>query len=719
MRFVAFVLFVTSAAWAQPAAPAPAAPKAPAKGHITATVDTTVPSYKSLKFGIPPEVKVPDVPMYTMPNGIKVYLLEDHELPLVSGFALVRTGNLFDPKDKIGLAELTGSVMRSGGTKSKTSEQLDEELENVAASVESSIGESSGRVGFSALKEDLDQVLEIFQDVMTNPEFRQDKLDLAKSQLRSSISRRNDDPGEILHRTFPEIIYGRDNAYGWRMEYQHIDNIKRDDLIAFYQRYFFPSNIILAVQGDFSSAEMRAKLDKLFGGWNVKQAPVPPFPPVTSKPAPGVYLAAKQDVTQTSFAFGHLGGELRDPNYPALSVMSDILGGGFSGRLFQNVRTKLGLAYSVSGGWGATYDHPGIFQVTGSTKSASTVDTIQAALSEVNKIRTSEVTDLELATAKQSVLNSFVFYFDSPGKTLSRVVTYEYYGYPKDFIFQYQKGVQAVTKADVLRVAKKYLNPEAISIVAVGKPSDFGKPLTTLGPVKEIDLSIPEPGKPTAPPKTDSASLQRGKALLQKAQQAIGGAEKIAAVTDYTQQVAASINTPQGSMNAKQTNQWMRSGAMRQSQELPFGKIVAFYDGKTNWLASPQGTMEMPAPVLRQMQGEKMRSFFELMLSDRNPSLTINAVADNTVEISAKEGDSVRVEFDPSSALPAKYTYQSMGRQGPTTVVSSFSDWREVNGIRLPYKVVIEQGGQKFAEATVSEWKLNGGLTEQELSKKP
>ena len=185
---------------------------------------------------------------------------------------------------------------------------------------------------------------------------------------------------------------------------------------------------------------------------------------------------------------------------------------------------------------------------------------------------------------------------------------------------------------------KKYLNPEAISIVAVGKPSDFGKPLTTLGPVKEIDSVSLNRVSLLAPPKTDSASLQRGKALLQKAQQAIGGAEKIAAVTDYTQQVAASINTPQGSMNAKQTNQWMRSGRCGKSQELPFGKIVAFYDGKTNWLASPQGTMEMPAPVLRQMQGEKMRSFFELMLSDRNPSLTVNPVADSTVEIFSQRG---------------------------------------------------------------------------------
>ena len=122
--------------------------------------------------------------MFTLPNGMKVYLLENHELPLVSGFALVRTGNLFDPKDKIGLAELTGIVMRTGGTKSKTGEQLDEQLENIAASVETSIGESSGRVGFNALKENTDQVLAIFQDVLTNPEFRQDKLDLAKSQIR-------------------------------------------------------------------------------------------------------------------------------------------------------------------------------------------------------------------------------------------------------------------------------------------------------------------------------------------------------------------------------------------------------------------------------------------------------------------------------------------------------------------------------------------------------
>jgi Predicted Zn-dependent peptidases len=130
----------------------------------------------------------------------------------------------------------------------------------------------------------------------------------------------------------PTIVYGRDNPYGWTEEYEHVDRIQRDDLINFYKRYFFPANTIIAIQGDFSAPEMKAKIEKLLADWTVKQPPVPAFPPVTAKPAPGVYLAAKNDVTQTFFHLGHLGGILKDKNYPALQVMSDILGGGFSSR---------------------------------------------------------------------------------------------------------------------------------------------------------------------------------------------------------------------------------------------------------------------------------------------------------------------------------------------------------------------------------------------------
>src|SRR5579864_3653690 len=294
---------------------------------------------------------------------------------------------------------------------------------------------------------------------------------------------------------------------------------------------------------------MKARLEKLFADSNPRQPPAPPFPAVVDKPSPGIFLATKTDVTQTFFVMGHLGGELRDKDYPALEVMADILGDGFRSRLFQRVRTQLGYAYNVSAFWGANYDHPGLFQISGSTKSASTTETIKVIEEEVAKMRSSEVTPEELESAKQTVANSFVFNFDTPSKTLNRILRYDYYGYPRDFINQYQRAIQAVTRADVLRVAKERVRVEDMTIVTVGNPQEFGKPLATLGlPVASIDLTIPEPGgaaKPEAvangeaakvdPASTDPASLARGKQLLARLQQAVGGAEQLAAVQDVTE----------------------------------------------------------------------------------------------------------------------------------------------------------------------------------------
>ena len=471
------------------------APRAAQPARAGAAAAPRVPSLKDLKFPPLKAVRIPDVATVTLPNGMRLFLLEDHELPVINGTARIRTGNLFDPPDKVGLATLTGMVMRTGGTQSKTGDQLDEELEDIAASIESDIGETSGSVSFSALKQNADQVLGAFHDVLTGPAFRQERFALAKSQLRGGIARRNDDAHGIAQREFANIVYGKDTPYGWQIEYATLDRIERTDLVGFYQRYFFPSNVLLAVWGDFNTAEMQAKIEKLFAGWTVARPPVPPFPTAREQAAPGIHLAVKTDVAQTFFSVGHLGGDLRDKDYPALEVMADILGGGFRSRLFQRVRTRMGDAYEIGADWGANYDHPGLFEISGSTKSASTVETLKAIREEVEKIRTVEVGDDELNTAKQTALNSLVFAFDTRAKTLGRLLTYEYFGYPKDFIQQYQKALAAVTKADVLRVARQRLHPESFTVVAAGNPQEFGQPLTALGgSVKTIDLTIPEPG---------------------------------------------------------------------------------------------------------------------------------------------------------------------------------------------------------------------------------
>ena len=665
-------------------------------------------------------VKLPDVQISTLPNGMKLYLLENHALPLVSGFALVRTGNLFDPPSKIGLAGITGTVIRSGGTAAKTGDQIDEQLENIAASVESGIGESSGSVSFNALKANTTEVLAVFKDILTAPAFRQDKLDLAKSQTSSGIARRNDDPGGVAGREFTGIVYGWNSSYGWSMEYEHIARIQRQDLVEFHKRYFFPANIMLAVQGDFNAAEMKTAIGKLFADWTVAQPPVPSFPKVDNKAKGGIYFAEKPDVTQTFFEIGHLGGMLNDKDYPALEVMADILGGGFSSRLFRKVRTEKGFAYSIGANWGAGYDHPGMFTISGSTNSGTTTETIQLIGEETGKIRAGEVTDQELKTAKEKVLNSFVFNFDRPSKTLSRIVTYGYYEYPADFIFNYQKAVAEVTKADILRVAKKYLKPEEMVIVAVGNSSALGKPMSDLKiQVTPIDLAIPQAKQESA--ESTPASLAKGVELLKRGQQAMGGAEKLAGVKDFTVSADADMQAgPERVMKAKQKIMWLAPSGFRQEQDLPFGKVIAAHDGQSGFIITPQGTMAMTPPVIAQVQGEIFRVLFTLMLSDRNPARKVNYIGAGGVEISSSDGKIVKLEFDESSAVLKKIAYVSeqMGA-APQNVEETFSDWREAGGVKVPYQTVITQGGNKFAEVKVQDYKINSGITLQEVNAKP
>jgi zinc protease len=677
-----------------------------------------LPSYKDLKYPPLPPLKVPDPVEVSLPNGMKILLLEDHELPLVSGAALIRTGNLFDPSNKRGLAGLTGEVLRAGGTKTKTGDQLDQDLENVAASIESQIGESSGTLSFSCLKDNTDQVLGLFHDLLISPEFRQDKVDLAKTQTRSGISRRNDDPDGIADREFSDIVYGRDTPYGWRVEYADIDNIQRDDMVSFYRRYYFPANITMEVYGDFSAPEMKTKLEQLFGDWKYAPPPVPAFPKVVEKAVPGVFLASKDDVTQTFFNVGELGGQLRDKDYPALEVAAEILGGGFSSRLFRSVRTQHGWAYSISASWNANYDHPGTFVISGSTQSVHTVDTLKAVGEELDKIRTAEVTDQELQSAKDTVLNGFVFNFDRPSKTINRLMIYQYYGYPRDFIFQYQKAIAAVTKADVLRVAQQYFQPKNLTYVAVGNPKEFGTPLASLGmKVNPIDLGIPEP-KPEAPP-PDPASLEKGKALLGRVQQALGGADKLAAVKDLLLHANLEVFTPGASMKVKQTNSFVAPWTVRQDNELPFLKQSVYSDGTSGWLAGMQGVQNLTPPVLKQIRGEAFRQIPGLAMSDRDPNRTVNYAGDGVIEISTKEGESVRLSVDEKTGIPVKVAYQQSAAEGGAAVEEVYSDWRDVDGIRLPYQWTVMQGGKKFAGVTVQDYKINSGLTAAALAKKP
>ena len=452
-----------------------------------------VTDYKSLKYPKLGDIEVPEVRQVTLANGMRLFLLEDHELPLVNVSVRIRTGSVYEPAEKTGLASIAGEVMRTGGTASKTGDEIDEELEAIAASVETGIGLNSGSASMSVLKRDLDKGLSILADVLMNPAFREDKIQLTKMQAGSSISRRNDSVGAVAGREFDKLIYGADSVYARHIEYATIGSITRDDLVNFHRKYFGPNNTMLAVWGDFDTKQMIKKIEKAFETWQSVDLQIPEVPQVKYEFRKTVNVVRKDDVNQSNVYMGHIGGLRSDPDYFALIVMNRILGGGFTGRLFKNVRSREGLAYSVYGSYSANYDFPGEFYVGCQTKSESTVYAIRAMLREVEKMRESEVTDEELALAKDSFLNSFVFNFESKGQIVSRLMTLEYFGYPADFLQKTKTNVEKVTKADVLRVAQKHLKPDKLQILAVGRPDDFDEPLSVLGQVSEIDITIPPP----------------------------------------------------------------------------------------------------------------------------------------------------------------------------------------------------------------------------------
>lgn len=711
MRSLPILLLAAAAASAQPAPPKPAAVPRPAARPAGGV---PVGAWKGLKFSRLPDVKVPDVEIVTLSNGLKVYLLENHSLPFVNGTALIRTGNLLDPSGKTGLSELAATVLRSGGSKSKTGDQIDEQLENIAASVESGPGEDVSTYSFNCLKENLDEVLGVYQDLLANPEFRQDKIDLLKTQYRSAIARRYDEADDVNRSEFSAILYGRETPFGRQVEYETLDAITRADLIAFHQRYYHPANMVLAVSGDFDKAAMRARLEQVLGSWKPASSPSPDFPVASFQAKPGIYYGEKKEVTQTFLTIGHMGGLFRDKDYPALEVLSDILGGGFDSRLFRKVRTDLGYAYSVGGGWGAGFRSPGAFSISASTKTDKTVATIQTILAEIERLRKDGVTDEEVATAKDKVMNSFVFNFDRPQKTLSRLFRYDYYGYPKDFLAQYQRAIGAVTKADVLRVAKAYIDPSKFIITAIGNGDGFVTPLTDLKlPITKLDLTVKEPAREAAP--VSEASREQGKRILARAQQAMGGTDKLAGVKDVTSKATASL----GNMTMQQATVLLFPGALRQEQVLPFGRVVIRWDGKTGTIHPPNqaAPVPMPAPVQRQIAGELFRNIYTLPLSDRVAGRTVNALSETAVEISDAEGNKATLTIDPATGLPAKISYRAAGPQGVAEVENFYKDWRDAGGWKAPYLVEIHQGGKKASETKYETITINSGVKPEEIMK--
>jgi zinc protease len=425
-------------------------------------------------------------------NGIVLFLQEDHELPFVSGAVLIPGGARDEDPAKTGLVRLYGSAWRTSGAKI-SGDALDDLLEAKAAHIETGGDVDSTALSWDSLKGDADQVFAQAMDLLFHPQFSAEKLELAQQQMATGIVRRNDDAGAIAGRESAKLVYGPNSTYTRQPELATIGAVTVDDLKSWHDRTI-GGKLIVAICGDFDPAAMEAKLRATFEPLPTAMA-APARHDFFADPKPGVFFINKEDVNQSHIEIVSLGTDRHNPDVPALAVMNEILGGGFASRMFQKIRTEKGLAYAVGGSYGYAWDHPGVFHAVVLTKSETTVDAAKLALDEIAGMTTRPFTEEELDRAKDNILSSFLFRYDTRQKVLAERERLEFYGYPADYLESYKTAVEKVTVPDLVRVAKKYIHPDQLDILVVGNSPEIKPSLDELklGPVQPIDITIPMP----------------------------------------------------------------------------------------------------------------------------------------------------------------------------------------------------------------------------------
>ena len=673
-----------------------------------------VKNYRDIQYPTLPKFEIPRPTVFTLKNGLRVFLMEDHELPLIEVTARIRTGSNYEPADKTGLAQLVGEVQRTGGTARQTGDQIDDFLAARAANIETSIGADAGMASMDCLKADFDDVFKVYGEILRSPAFAPEKLELAKVAENTGIARRNDSVGGIASRELARLVYGSNSPLARLTEYATIKAVTRDDLVAWHKKYYQPNHILLGMSGDFDAAEMRRKIEAAFGDWPA--GPDLPAPAVAyqKEPAPGYYFIEKSDVNQANIVFGHLGIETRNPDFFAVQVMNEILGGGFASRMFSNVRSKKGLAYNVYGSLGADYQHPGLFRAGLQTKSSTTVQAIATVKAEILGILEQPPTAEELKRAKDGILNSFVFHYDSKAKVLAQQMTYAFFGFPADFLEQYRANIEKVTIADVSRVARQYVHPDQLAILVVGKAADFDQPLSSLGKVTAVDISIPPPADATPKAARSPAALAAGKETWTKLVKAMGGEafQKTAALRS-----TASVTLKAGgqSIALKQATTIVFPNQLRQVITTPMGDQNLVVNGEEGFTAMGDKVQPMAAGMLEDQKKERARSLLYLLRYHDDPGLELLAAGEEKIDgtdcqilATSLRGVESRLWVAPDGKV-LKQAYQGTNplTRAPGLVESTLSDYRLEGGLLIPHQQARRIDGEEIMTITVESFEVN------------
>lgn len=438
------------------------------------------------KLEYPPlELATPETIEIELTGGVEGFLIEDPEIPVVDVVMLIKT--YYPDEAKFGLNEMAQWVIRNGGSEKWPSDKLNDELEFLAASVEVYGGNMSTYVYFNCLKKDLEQVLGIFADLVMNPAFPEDKVELKRKTMLEDIKRKNDQPRAIARREYFKLIY-EGHPYGWDKGVGSVEAITRDDLVSFHKTYFHPNNALIGISGDVTRDEIVGLLNEALAGWERAEVTIPDVPEV-APPSAETYNYAYKDINQAYLMLGHLGINTNNPDRCAINIMNFILGGGsFTSWITERVRSDEGLAYSTGSRYGSDAFATGAFYAYAQTKADAYSRAFQLILEQIDRMINEGPTEEEVRNAVDSYLNSQVFDYESKNQIVRRLVQLEFQGRPLDSPERDMETYAKLTIDDIRRVAQEYLHPDKFTVFVVGDAEQFDRPLSDFGPVNVIEL---------------------------------------------------------------------------------------------------------------------------------------------------------------------------------------------------------------------------------------
>ena len=428
--------------------------------------------------GIAPDVEIdyaPPVPSeFVLSNGIKVFYIQDDEVPLVSGKLYIPGGYLHWSQFPVGVTEALGSQMRLGGAGDLGPSELDTRLKELSAGISSSIGKEFTSFAFSGLSADVDELLELFYDMIRKPRFDQQRLELWRRQGVEGIARRGDDPATIARLTLRKALVGDSRTFGRTLRKKHVTAVSRVALLQAHRKIVFPDNALMAVKGSLSLEAVKEKLDRVLGAWEKRGGNLPEAGRFTHLSAPGIYFVSKQ-LQQSTVYIGQTGPERLPPDYAAIDVFNEVFGtSSFNCLLMQELREKRGLVYGVWGGINPDVG-VGINVIAFQTKTDSTTEAISESIHVLERMQKGDFPEKKVREAKASIKNSFVFRYDSTKELVKRVAARTLLDFPDDFDETYLPLISEVSKEAVQEVASKYWNIDDLALVVVGDPALYAE----------------------------------------------------------------------------------------------------------------------------------------------------------------------------------------------------------------------------------------------------